>query len=172
MSIIKINKLEGHSLPDNLKQSVVEECRRLARPAPVRVIICIVFSLAFIYGGVSILSLGESPEEQKIYALCALPFLLVPFFLVYAMFIRPVKVLKMAERDDYEYYIGVLTNKYYTRSNNGHHHYLRIDDVIKVSCTTEDYRNAVVGNSYIVLYFRKRKPEVCFRIANTQKEIY
>lgn len=163
-------------LPEDIKRRVVEECRRRAEPKTANIIITVIFSAVFVYAGLQAASLvrsnGETSGAGWLFLIWAVPFLSVPFILISSLFIRPKKILRMAESDDYEYYIGGLTDMYYTHTDNGHRYYLVIDNAVKYKCTSEQYRDAELGHRYILLYFHKRRPEVCFKLTGQQKEIY
>lgn len=175
---MEIEKQEADTLPYYLRQKVVEECKSRAACNPLVIVIYILFGGGFAAVGLFV-PMKFATEFSAQYAisfpatlliwLIGAPFLVVPVLLTYLFFIKPKRLLKLAEAEQYTYHIGKLTEtkEVHTRDEDGdvhHNYYLILDGGVKCRCSLTEYNQAVIGAEYMAVFFRKKKPEFCLPV--------
>lgn len=178
MKEMEIEKQEASALPSHLQQIVLEECRKRAKIKPSEVFIYVGFVLGFTV----VAALGPlrfamefqaydtvSQPAGLLIRLMWVPFLFFPVLLAYLFFVRPRKLLKKAESEQYTCYLGQLTDTdmVKTRDSKGHTHrryYLILDGGFRCGCTSAEYDEAVIGAQYMAVFFGKKSPEFCLPI--------
>lgn len=159
---MEVKKLGAHTLSYDLRQLVIEECKKQAKITVGTMLNYVLYAgLCAVIGG-WILSFIR---EHWYCIFVALPFLCVPFWLARSFFIYPSEKLKLAEMDDYQYYIGTLTDKWCMPNTEGESYYLFIDKDVRFSCERKQFNNVVIGERYILVYFyNNRSPNLLVHI--------
>lgn len=145
-------------MPEDIRRAVIEGCRKQLLPRPLHIVICAVFAVIFIPLGLSVLSDREFPEEKLVHIVWGTVFLLVPFLIAYSTILKPWRYLWRAKKNNYEYYIGELTDADIYTTDEGSEYHLTLDGEIKCYCTKKQYKKAVIGERYIAVYFDDEDP--------------
>lgn len=169
-----IERQSAQSLSDDMRQMVLEECKKKAAPHPFDIAFDLLFLITFGRAATLLIKYAIAMPKYWYIGLLSIIFAAVPAALIYSNIIRPRKRVRMVCEDDYTYYMGELTDKKKVRTtdSDGHtvyHYHLIVDKEVKCSCSHEQYKDAVVGRRYIVVFFNKEKPEFC--ISLPQKDI-
>lgn len=149
------NDMDTHPqrLTEEIRQTVLEGCRKNLRPRPLNLIVSLLFAVAFIPLGFMAIKQALTGEDSIFALFIGAIFLLVPFFIAYPLLFRPWRDLKRAERDDYEFYAGRLTDKTVVKNDEDTDHHMTLDGQVKCYCTKRQYKEAVIGEEYVAVYF-------------------
>lgn len=149
-----------------MRQLVIEECRKRANTDPSAVSIFAVIAVIFIGAAITAVIISGGKLSG---ILLAVFFVSVFFLIAYIAFIKPRRILKMAETGSFEYYMGTLTEKNRADADETAFYQLVIDGAVKYSCTDDQYIKAKIGDRYMAVYFGGDDPELCLKVM--QKDI-
>ena len=158
---MNIEKQSAHTLPDNMHQMVIKECREQVKTSGFAIFVFIITAAAFIAGGA--MTVYISGWQASAISLMIL-FTAVPALVAYFSFVKPRKLLKKAEKGSYEYYIGRLTDKTFLPGDDTTYYQLVLDNAVKCSCTEQQYKKAQFGEEYMAIYFGSKAPEMCLEV--------
>lgn len=158
-------KADAYTLPEYMRQMVIAECREQTKIDPSSRSVFIVLSAVFIGCGITAVIISGGALSAVVLAAF---FFSVFFMLTYIIFIKPRKLLKKAEANDYKYYIGTVTDKNDIYGEYRNFHQLTIDGTVKCACTDEQYRKAEIGDRYMAVYFGGNDPDLCLKAINKE----
>lgn len=159
MPRIHLEKRNSDTLPDYMRQMVIDECGKRLRPRPLHVIVCTVSAAIFIPLGLFVLSLGGDEISRIASVVWGIVFLIVPFFTAYTTVLEPWRDLRRAKNGDYECYVGKLTDAEISKTDEDTEYHLTLDGEVKCYCTKRQYKEAVVGERYIMAFFGREGEE-------------
>lgn len=154
------------TLPEYLQREVVEECRDRAKVTFLSIFIFALTSVIFLGGGIMALVLSGG-EIGTI--LLAVIFIAAALIVGYFSFVKPRKLLKMAEEDRYECYTGRMTDKLALTDDDKTYYRLVLDGAVEFGCTEEQYKKAGQGEEYMAVFFGKNIPELFLKISQKDR---
>lgn len=158
-----IVKQGAQSLPDHLRRMVVQKCREQAKVSGLTIFLFLITSAIFIGGGIAAVIISG----RKLSAIMLTVFFAaVSLFVEHLSFVKPHRLLKMAEADRYECCIGRLTDKSSLKGDDETYYQLVLNDAVKCGCTKEQYDQAKPGEEYMAVFFGRESPEFFLKLSN------
>lgn len=169
-----IEKLDAQTLTDHLRQRVLEECRnnmKVSVPLMVCYIVVAGASLMLLFGSMLVMPPSEFPDKYPKFLMWILPLFVVAVIMTYVVFIKPRNQFKRAEKGDYKYYIGAVSDRWteVDEESDAADHFLLIGRGIKCKCKEETYLNAKIGDICLVVYFNEKRPALCILIEDSDE---
>lgn len=166
MTMSDIEKQSAKTLPDYIRSMVLKECREQTKVSGMAVAVFLIISVLFIGGGATIVLISGGKLSAII--LTAF-FVAVSALMGYLSFVKPRKLLKMAEEDRYECYTGRMTDKLALTGDDKTYYRLVLDGAVEFGCTEEQYKKAGQGEEYIAVFFGKNIPELFLKISQKDR---
>lgn len=155
---------DAFNLPENLKQLVKQNYEEeFGLKLLVYIFVSLVFTVLPILA-VIFLFYDKDNGSPVMFIVFTAAFSVIPILAIYNIVITPCMQLHKIKTDNYQYYLGKVTdtNVIGSADNSGDSYYLIVDRTIKVRVDYATFQKCFTHDNVIVVYFNN-KPDTCVK---------